>query len=105
MKIVMVSGSHPRHLHVVKKVAETGCLAGVVLIPMFGYAGACVGGPLAWLFADIFLIPAFFMCKKTLLRRVRPEHVARVVHPAQHSAAHVYTSPSLTLARHHVTAL
>ena len=32
MKLVMVSGSHPRHLHVVKKVAETGCLAGVVLM-------------------------------------------------------------------------
>ena len=32
MKFVMVSGSHPRHLHVVKKVAETGCLAGVVLM-------------------------------------------------------------------------
>ncbi len=88
---------------IMEMIART--LAGVVLIPMFGYAGACVGGPLAWLFADIFLIPAFFMCKKTLLRRVRPEHVARVVHPAQHSAAHVYTSPSLTLARHHVTAL
>ena len=32
MKVVMICGSHPRHLHVVRKVAETGCLAGVVLM-------------------------------------------------------------------------
>ena len=32
MKIVMISGSHPRHLYVVKQVATTGCLAGVVFM-------------------------------------------------------------------------
>ena len=32
MKVVMISGSHPRHLYVIRKVAETGCLAGLVLM-------------------------------------------------------------------------
>lgn len=32
MKILMIAGSHPRHLHVVKHVAATGHLAGVVFM-------------------------------------------------------------------------
>ena len=34
--------------------------AGVVLVPILGYTGVCMGGPLAWILADSFLIPAFF---------------------------------------------
>lgn len=34
-------------------------IAGFVLVPMFGFLGACVANPLAWLFADLFLIPAY----------------------------------------------
>ena len=32
MKIVIISGSHPRHLYVVKKVMETGLVSGLVLM-------------------------------------------------------------------------
>lgn len=32
MKVIMIAGSHPRHLHVVKQVAATGHLAGVVFM-------------------------------------------------------------------------
>lgn len=39
-------------------------LAGLVLIPLFGYTGACFGNVLAWIFADAFLIPAFLYCRK-----------------------------------------
>ena len=39
-------------------------LAGIFLIPMIGFTGACLAGPLAWVFADAFLIPAYFHCKK-----------------------------------------
>lgn len=42
------------------------CLAGEVLVPAFGFVGACLAAPLAWLFADAFLIPAFFYCKKRM---------------------------------------
>ena len=29
-------------------------LAGLVLVPKFGFLGACFASPLAWIFADIF---------------------------------------------------
>ena len=44
-------------------------LAGVVLTPLFGYNGACMGNALAWIFADIFLIPAYFICRNRLRKR------------------------------------
>ena len=44
-------------------------LAGFVLVPMIGYTGVCLGSPIAWIFADAFLIPAYFHVKKVLMRR------------------------------------
>ncbi|MCD7836639.1 MAG: MATE family efflux transporter [Lachnospiraceae bacterium] len=41
-------------------------LAGIILVPIFGYTGVCMGSPIAWILADIFLIPAFFHVKKVL---------------------------------------
>ena len=41
--------------------------AGLVLEPIFGFTGIRFAHPLAWLFGDILLIPAFFYC----IRRVR----------------------------------
>ena len=43
-------------------------LAGLVLVPSFGFVGAALGSPIAWLFADMFLIPAFFIVYKKLKR-------------------------------------
>ena len=45
-------------------------IAGVLLVPAFGYIGACYSSPLAWLFADAFLIPAFFFCKRKVARQL-----------------------------------
>lgn len=50
-------------------------LAGVVLVPALGYTGAALGSPLAWLFADAFLIPAYFRCRRALMSRVHHVHV------------------------------
>ena len=33
-----------------------------ILVPMFGFKAACFASPVAWIFADIFLIPACFKC-------------------------------------------
>lgn len=44
-------------------------ITGFVLTPIWGYAAACLGNGLAWLFADLFLIPAFFICRKRLMVR------------------------------------
>ena len=43
-------------------------LASVILVPALGFTGACLASPLAWVFADSFLVPAFFHCKKKLTR-------------------------------------
>ena len=41
-------------------------LVGFCLVPVFGFLPACFASPLAWIFADAFLIPAFFHCMKKL---------------------------------------
>lgn len=40
--------------------------AGMCLVPIFGYPAACFASPMAWIAADIFLIPAFLHCIKRL---------------------------------------
>lgn len=41
-------------------------LVAYLLVPVFGFQGACLANAAAWLFADTFLIPAFFYCRKHL---------------------------------------
>lgn len=48
----------------------------VVCVPMFGYAGACMASPIAWILADAFLIPAFFKVRKNVQRRFEKAEVA-----------------------------
>lgn len=49
---------------VLEMIART--LAGLVLVPKFGFIGACFASPLAWLFADAFLIPAYIHVRRKL---------------------------------------
>lgn len=35
-------------------------LTGLFLVPAFGFVAACFASPIAWVMADMFLIPAFF---------------------------------------------
>ena len=49
---------------VFEMVART--LVGLVFVPIFGFTAACSANPLAWIFADCFLIPAFFHCRNKL---------------------------------------
>lgn len=39
-------------------------LMGFALVPIFGFRAVCFANPLAWVFADLFLIPAFFHVRK-----------------------------------------
>lgn len=41
-------------------------IAGLILVPAFGFIGVCFASPLAWLFADAFLFPAYRHVKKKL---------------------------------------
>jgi putative MATE family efflux protein len=41
-------------------------LVGFALVPQFGFVAACFASPVAWIFADIFLFPAYgYVYKKT----------------------------------------
>ena len=41
---------------------------GFCLVPVFGFLPACFASPLAWICADLFLVPAFGQCLKKLKR-------------------------------------
>ena len=41
-------------------------LAGFLLVPYFGFSAVRIANPLAWIFADAFLIPAFFHVRKKM---------------------------------------
>jgi putative MATE family efflux protein len=49
---------------VMEMIARTA--AAFTLVPWFGFLGACFASPLAWIFADAFLVPAFFATYKKL---------------------------------------
>ena len=46
-------------------------LAGLVIAPRLGFTGVALGHPMAWIFADAFLIPTFFLCRKKVEQRQR----------------------------------
>ena len=52
-------------------------VTGILLVPRYGFLGAALGSPLAWLLADAFLIPAYLRCRRQLMSRAhhiyRPE--------------------------------
>lgn len=59
---------------VFEMVART--LAGLVLVPRLGFIGACFASPLAWIFADIFLIPAYIHVRRKLQKMFNNEEVS-----------------------------
>ncbi len=54
---------------VLEMIART--VAGIFFIPKFGFIGACVASPFAWLLADLFLVPAFFYVIRKLEKIVK----------------------------------
>ena len=45
-------------------------VVGFIFVPRFGFIAACLASPLAWVLADIFLIPAFFYVRNKLVQRL-----------------------------------
>ena len=41
-------------------------VVGFCLVPIFGYPVVCIGSPVAWICADLFLVPAFHSCLRKL---------------------------------------
>ena len=62
-RIAMIAG-------VMEMIARTA--VAMLLVPVLGFDGACWSNPMAWLFADIFLIPCYVHITKKLKNRLRP---------------------------------
>ena len=48
-------------------------IAGFALVPVMGFTGVTLGNPIAWIFADAFLIPAYFHVKKVMRDRLEKQ--------------------------------
>ncbi len=51
----------------VLEMAGRGILA--YFVGIYGFSAACFASPTAWILADAFLIPAYFICRKRLLKK------------------------------------
>lgn len=67
-KIAMIAG-------VFEMVARS--IAGLILVPIFGYLAACFAHPLAWVMADIFLIPVYiYILRRMKVQDAMEQHLA-----------------------------
>ena len=52
---------------------------GFVLVPMFGFIAVCFASPIAWVAADLFLIPAY----RHVMKQLRKMFAGRMARTAQ----------------------
>lgn len=55
-------------------------VVGIALVPKVGFIGACFANPVAWICADLFLIPAYIGVMKSLRHHTNQFVVAREIH-------------------------
>ncbi len=74
----MIQGLGYSRLAIIAGVCEMAArsLVGFCLVPLFGYAGACLANPAAWIAADLFLIPAYLHVMRQL-RQIMPGAAGR----------------------------
>lgn len=58
----------------------------LVFVPLYGFRAVCLASPVAWILADLFLVPAFFLCLKKLkgqdrLKKYTPAEIPPVERP------------------------
>ncbi len=51
--------------------------AAIIFVQFWGFSGVCVGSALAWVFADIFLVPAYFSTLKKVKARLEGETLTK----------------------------
>ena len=68
----MIQGLGYSKLAIVAGVSEMAArsFVGFCLVPVFGFAGACLSNPAAWIAADLFLIPAYFHVMRQLQKKM-----------------------------------
>jgi putative efflux protein, MATE family len=54
---------------------------GFFFVPTFGFIAVCFSGPAAWVLADIFLVPAYFIIMKKLKRTIPDTETALAAAP------------------------
>lgn len=54
-------------------------IVGFAFVPVFGFTAACFASPVAWIMADIFLVPAYFLVIKSLKKKQLYQKSAGVV--------------------------
>lgn len=52
-------------------------LVAFVLVPILGYAGVCMGSPMAWIFASCFVVPGAYICLSKLKKKIAVEAAAQ----------------------------
>ena len=69
-----IQGLGYSNLSILSGVMEMIARAGVSLwlIPAIGWLGVCWGDPVAWVFADLFLIPCMYFLYRHIQRKERP---------------------------------
>lgn len=60
-------------------------IAGFALVPVMGFTGVALGNPIAWIFADAFLIPAYFHVKKVMREKLEKQEKSRNMQRQQES--------------------
>ena len=45
-------------------------LCGFILVPMFGFTAVCFASPIAWIFADAFLLPGYKNVSNKLKKKI-----------------------------------
>ena len=70
---------------VMEMIART--VAGFAGVPLFGFTAVCFASPLAWVLANLFLVPAFYHCtaKAKKLLKIRKEESVK-----EHRTAHSF---------------
>ena len=51
-------------------IARTIC--GFILVPIFGFNAVCLASPIAWICADLFLIPGYISVMNKMKRKIKP---------------------------------
>ena len=65
-------------------VMEMAARAGVAyMVNIYGFAAACFSSPAAWILADLFLIPAYFVCRKRLIKKYSSADTQNISHEEQ----------------------
>ncbi len=57
-------------------------IVGLGLVPVFGYLAICFASPVAWIFADIFLVPAYLYIMKKLYKMIKDREKEEVLEVA-----------------------